>query len=186
MVALSQLLLPILLSAVLVFVCSSLIHMVIKWHNKDYWKLSNEDAVRAAINAGSPAPGQYIIPHCDDPKEFKNPDFQKKFSDGPIAVVYLKAPGLPKMGPQLGGWFLFNVIVSFFAGYVGSATLPVGNEYLKVFQVVGTAGVIAYSLGGVPAAIWMGKPWAVVIKEIVDGLIYGMVMGGTFGWLWPK
>lgn len=186
MVALTQLVLPIILSAFLVFVASSLIHMVIKWHNKDYLKLSNEDVVRGAINAGSPAPGQYIIPHCTDPNDFKNPDFQKKFTDGPIAVVYLKKPGMPAMGPQLGGWFLFNVVVSLFAGYVGSATLPVATEYLKVFQVVGTAGFMVYGLGGVSAAIWMGKPWAVVIKELVDGLIYGCVMAGAFGWLWPK
>lgn len=186
MVALTQLVLPILLSAVLVFVCSSLIHMVIKWHNKDYGKLSNEDAVRAAINAGSPTPGQYIIPHCMDPADFKNPDFQKKFTDGPVAVLYLKKPGLPGMGPQLGGWFVFNIVVSIFAGYVASAALPVGTEYSKVFQVVGTTGFIAYALGEIPPAIWMGKPWPVAIKESADGLLYGLVMGGTFGWLWPN
>ena len=52
MVTLQQLLFPILLSAVLVFVMSSLIHMVLKWHNTDYRKISNGDAVRAAISAG--------------------------------------------------------------------------------------------------------------------------------------
>ena len=186
MVALTQLALPILLSAFLVFVCSSLIHMVIKWHNKDYRKLSNEDAVRVAINAGSPTPGQYVIPHGMDPADFKNPDLQKKFTDGPVAVLYLKKPGMPGMGPQLGGWFLFNLIVSLFAGYVASAMLGPGTGYLKVFQVVGTAGFMTYSLGSVPAAIWMGKPWAVVFKELVDGLLYGCVMAGTFGWLWPE
>lgn len=187
MVALTQLWQPILLSAFLVFVCSSLIHMVIKWHNKDYLKLANEDAVRAAISSGSPStPGQYVIPWAMDPKECNTPEFQKKFSDGPVGVLYLKKPGPMTMGPMLGGWFVFILIVSLFAGYVGSAALGPNTEYLKVFQVVGTAGVICYSLGGIPAAIWMGKPWSVAIKEIVDGLIYGMVMGGTFGWLWPK
>ncbi len=186
MVALTQLVLPIILGGFLVFLCSSIIHMVIKWHNKDYLKLPNEDAVRAAINAGSPGVGQFVIPHCTDPSEFKNPEMQKKFTDGPIAVLYLKAPGMPSMGPQLGGWFAFNLIVSLFCGYVASAMLPPGAPYLKVFQVVGTAGFMVYSLGGVPAAIWMGKPWPVVFKEMVDGLIYGTMMGGAFGWLWPK
>ena len=56
MAMLAQLWLPIVLSAVGVFVASSLIHMLFKWHNRDYRKLPNEDAVRAAINAGQPAP----------------------------------------------------------------------------------------------------------------------------------
>jgi len=24
------------------------------------------------------------------------------------------------------------------------------------------------------------------IKEVVDGLIYGLLTAGTFGWLWPR
>ena len=186
MVALAQLWLPILLSAVLVFVASSLIHMVIKWHNKDYGRLSNEDEVRAAIQKGSPAPGQYITPWGMDMKEFANPEFQKKFIDGPVGVFYFKKPGMPAMGPQLGQWFVFNLVVAFFVAYLASRTLPAGTAYPKVFQVVATAGFLCYSLGEVPAAIWMGKPWTVAIKEMFDGLLYGLVMGGAFGWLWPR
>ena len=52
--ALLSLWLPILLSAVVVFVISSLIHMVFKWHASDYNALANEDAVRDAIRAGNP------------------------------------------------------------------------------------------------------------------------------------
>lgn len=186
MVALSQLLWPILLSAVLVFIASSLIHMVLKWHNKDYGKLANEDEVRAAINRGTPAPGQYIMPWAMDPGAFKDEAFQKKFAEGPVAVVYLKAPGMPKMGPQLGQWFVFNLVVSVFVAYLASRTLPAGTEYLRVFQVAGTAGFLSYAMGEVPMAIWMGKPWSVAMKDVVDGLIYGLVIGGSFGWLWPR
>ena len=38
----------------------------------------------------------------------------------------------------------------------------------------------------VPAAIWMGKPWSVAWKEVFDGLLYGLVTAGAFGWLWPR
>lgn len=55
--------LPILVAAVLVFVVSSLIHMLFEWRNSDYRKLPNEDHVLAALRAGSPAPGQYVLPH---------------------------------------------------------------------------------------------------------------------------
>ena len=58
MPSLGALWLPIVLSAVLVFVVSSIIHMVLRYHNSDYGRLPNEDAVRAALRAGSPAPRQ--------------------------------------------------------------------------------------------------------------------------------
>ncbi len=186
MVALAQLWLPILLSAVLVFIASSLVHMVIKWHNSDYGRLPNEDEVRAVFQKGNAAPGQYVVPWCMDMKEMGNPEVLKKYTDGPVGVFYLLKPGAPTMGPMLIRWFVFILVVSFFVAYLASRTLPVGTEYLKVFQVTGAAGFIAYSLGAIPSSIWMGKPWRVTWKEMADGLLYGMVMGGAFGWLWPR
>jgi len=186
MVALAQLWLPIFLSAVLVFVASSLVHMVIKWHNSDYGRLPNEEEVRAVFQKGNAAPGQYVVPWCIDQKEMNNPDVLKKYTEGPVGIFYLLKPGRPTMGPLLGKWFVYLLVVSFFTAYVASRTLPAGTDYLKVFQVAGATGFIAYSLGAIPSAIWMGKPWRVACKEIADGLLYGLVMAGTFGWLWPR
>jgi hypothetical protein len=180
-----QLWAPIVLSAFLVFVGSSLIHMVLKWHNSDYHKLSNEDEVRAAIRKGGPAPGQYVLPYCMDPKERTSPETQQKYVEGPVGMVFLMPSGLPNMGPALGKWFVFNLVASFFVAYVTSRTLPPGTEYLKVFQIAGSVGFVSYSLGNIPSAIWLGKPWSVTIKDLVDGLIYGLLIAGTFGWLWP-
>jgi hypothetical protein len=55
-----------------------------------------------------------------------------------------------------------------------------------VFRIVGAVGFLAYAAGQVPAAIWMGKPWSVAAKDVFDGLLYGLVTAGTFGWLWPR
>jgi len=41
--------LPILVSAVVVFIASAAIWMVFKWHDKDFRKADNEDAVRSAM-----------------------------------------------------------------------------------------------------------------------------------------
>ena len=71
MVSLGSLWLAILLSAVLVFITSSIIHMVLKYHNKDYSRLPNEDAVRAAIRGGNPSPAQYVIPYCPEMKQME-------------------------------------------------------------------------------------------------------------------
>src|SRR5262245_7542216 len=101
MVALAQLWLPILVAAVLAFLASSLVHMVLKWHNKDYLRLPNEDEVRAAIQKGNPAPGQYITPWAMDAKDCNTPEMQKKFVDGPVGAIYLKKPGMMNLGPML-------------------------------------------------------------------------------------
>jgi hypothetical protein len=186
MVSLGALWLPVLLSAVLVFVTSSIIHMVLRYHSSDYTRLPNEDAVRAAIQSGNPAPAQYVIPYCATPKEMAGADMQKKFVEGPVGVLNLKRSGPPGMGTNLVQWFIFSLVVSFFLAYVASRTLPAGSDYLHVFQIVGTVGFLAYAAGQLPAAIWMGKPWTVAWKEVFDGLLYGLVTAGTFGWLWPR
>jgi len=184
-VSLGALWLPIVLSAVLVFVASSIIHMVLGYHNRDYTPLPNEDAVRAAIRSGNPAPRQYIIPYATA-KEMGSPEMKRKCAEGPVGVLNLKPAGEHGMGASLVQWFVFSLVISFFVAYVACHALPAGAPYLKVFQVVGTVGFLAYAAGQLPAAIWMGKPWAVAWKEVFDGLVYGLVTAGSFGWLWPR
>jgi hypothetical protein len=186
MVSLGSLWLPILLSAVLVFIVSAIVHMVLKYHNKDYTRLPNEDAVRSAIRSGNPAPAQYIIPYCAEMKQMETPEMQQKYTEGPIAVINLMRPGVPKMGKSLTQWFIFSLFVSFFIAYIAAHAIPAGARYLDVFRIVGAVGFLAYAAGQVPAAIWMGKPWRVAWKEVFDGLLYGLVTAGTFGWLWPR
>jgi hypothetical protein len=186
MIPLGSLLLPIVLSAVLVFIASSIIHMVLKYHNKDYSPLPNEDAVRAAMRAGNPPPGQYIIPYCSDMKAMEKPEVKQKYIEGPVGVLNLMRPGVPKMGNYLAQWFVFILVVSFFIAYIAAHSIPAGARYLEVFRVIGAVGFLAYAAGQLPAAIWMGKPWKVAWKEAFDGLVYGLVTAGTFGWFWPR
>ena len=53
-------------------------------------------------------------------------------------------------------------------------------------RVAGTVACLAYSGSQLPNAIWWGKPLSVVFKEIVDGVVYGLLTAGAFGWLWPR
>jgi len=94
--------LPILVAAVAVFVASSVIHMVFKWHASDYHGFSNEEAVRAAMSPANAVPGKYFVPHCADMKDLAKPEMQKKFIDGPVAIVTVRRPGPPSMGTPLG------------------------------------------------------------------------------------
>lgn len=183
MVPLAALWLPILLSAVIVFIASSIFHMVLPFHKSDYKKLPDEEAARAALKGV--APGMYMFPACDH-KNMKDPAVQEKFKQGPVGTVTLRPAGAINMGSFLGQWFAHCLLAGFFIAYLAAHTLAPGTHYLQVFRVVGTAGFLVYGLSQVPMGIWGGQPWGVVFKHIVDGLIYGLLTAGTFGWLWPK
>ncbi|MFN7957894.1 MAG: hypothetical protein U0P46_06200 [Holophagaceae bacterium] len=185
-VSLAQLWLPILLSAVCVFIASSLVHMVLKWHASDYKTLANEDEVRAAIRKETPAPGQYVMPHCADMKDMGKPEMQAKYQEGPVAMLVVMPNGSPAMGAALGKWFVYTVLVAFMAAYLAGRTLAPGTHYLQVFRVVGAVSFLAYGFGSIQMGIWMGKPWSSVAKDLADALIYGLLSAGVFGWLWPR
>ncbi len=185
MVTLMQLWLPILLSAVFAFVASSVIHMALKWHNSDYHGLPDEEGARAALGKDSPAPGMYILPYCSDHKLMGSEDMQRKYKEGPVGFLILRAPGPMTMGASLSQWFGYCALVSLFSAYLAGHVLAPGTHYLMVFRVVGTAAFMAYAFGSIPMGIWWGQPWRSVAKGMLDGLIYALLTAGTFGWLWP-
>lgn len=186
MISIMHLWLPILLSAVGVFIASSILHMVLKfWHMPDYHSFSNEDEIRAAIRKGNPGPGMYMLPTCKM-EDMKKPETQAKFQEGPVGLVTLRANGNINMGTSLLQWFVFCLLVSYFCAYVGVISLASGTDALHVLQLTGTAGIMAYALGALPQGIWMGEPWKNVSKAVIDGIIYGLITGAIFACLWPK
>jgi hypothetical protein len=184
-VSLTALWLPILLSAVIVFIASSIMHMVLPHHKSDYRRVPEEDTVRAALRAAGLKRGLYMMPFCT-PKEMKSPEAIAKYKEGPVATMTVFPSSPPAMPKFLGMWFAYLLIVSFFVAYLTGRTVPPGSVYPAVFRVAGTAAFLTYGLGPLANGIWKGQPWGVVIKEAIDGLIYGLLTGGTFGWLWPR
>lgn len=182
----TALLLPALLATGLVFVASSIIHMVIQWHAPDYRKFANEDEVRAVIRRANATPGEYVLPHCKGGKDMADPAMLKKFEEGPLGTVYLRPNGPVKLGPFLGAWIVYTFVVSLIVGYLGWACLPRGAEYSKVFQVLGAAAWLAYAWGSPADSIWKGKPWSATFRYLVDGLVYACLTAGSFAWLWPR
>lgn len=185
MVALSQLWLPILLSAVIVFVASSIIHMVLPYHKSDYKKLPEEDGVRAALRAGNLKPGLYHFPYCTH-KDMKTPEAQAKFKEGPVGFVTIFPSGPPNMGKFLGLWFVYCLIVGFVVAYLAAHTIAPMAPYRHVFRADGVAAFLAYGVGPLVNGIWKGQPWSMTLKEALDGVIYAALTAGTFGWLWPR
>ena len=186
MVPIAALWLPVLLSAVIVFVASSLIHMVLPVHKSDYRKLPDEEKVLDALRAAGVTPGRtYHFPHCTH-KDMKSPGTIEKFKRGPIGLMNVMPSGPPALGKFLGQWFVYCIVVGIFVAYLTGRTLGPGTSYLQVFRVAGTIAFVGYALALLQESIWKGQVWSVTIKHVIDGLIYGLLTGGTFGWLWPK
>ena len=187
MVPILSLGLPILLSAVVVFIASSIIHMVLRWHRSDYKTLPDEEGAVASLRRLSLAPGDYLFPKPANPQAMKDPAFLAKWKAGPVGrMVIMKHGDAPSMGKPLGLWFLYCVVVAIFAAYIAGRALQPGAPYLQVFRFAGATAFVAYALGTWPESIWMGRPVATTIKTNIDGLIYGLLTGGVFGWLWPR
>ena len=185
MVSLVQLWFPILLSAVFVFIASSLINMLLKfWHAPDYHAFSNEDEVRAAMRTGVSGPGMYHLPACTH-ETMKLPQTQEKLKQGPNALVMVRPNGVMNMGVYMGQWFGFCVLVSLVCALLARSALPAGAPSMHVGHVIGLATLLGYAAGSIPNAIWWGHPWGSSIKHIVDGVIYALITAATFAWLWP-
>ena len=61
----------------------------------------------------------------------------------------------------------------------------IGDHYLEVFRVSGTVTFMAYAMALPQFSIWYKRNWGTTIRSMTDGLLYSLLTGGTFGWLWP-
>ena len=186
MVSLTALWIPILLSAVVVFVASSIIHMVLPYHKSDYKGLPGEEKVLDAIRAAGVTRGFYTFPHCASHKDMNTPEHMEKLKKGPVGLMTIIPNGPPNMGKYLGTWFAYCLVVSVFVAYVTSRTVAPNTIYLEVFRVAGTVGFMAYGLAHAHESIWGGRSWGITLKYWFDGLVYGCLTAGVFGWLWPR
>ncbi len=173
--------LPILVSAVVVFIAGAVIWLAMPWHKSDWRKTADEEAVRAALkNTG---PGMYTVPNCPDAAAFKDPEMQQKLIDGPQAFITVVPSGIPKMGGKLVMMFIYNLAVAIVCAYLLSRTVTADAGYLTVFRVTGNVAFLAYGFAYVQESIWFGRSWSLTVKTFVDALIYSVLTGAIFGWL---
>lgn len=196
MITIADLWLPILVSAVAVWIASAIAWMAMPHHKGDFKKLSNEDAVMSAVRGLGVPPGVYFFPHmqgCNKAKMEADPVAKEKFEYGPHGLLQVWPPGAlspKKMCRNMVTIFAVYIVVSVFVAYLatlagGVGGLPRGSDFLKVFQFTGTAAVCAYCFGGLPQDICFNKPTRTVLANLVDGVAYGLITGAIFAWLWP-
>lgn len=186
MVSAMSLWLPIVVSAVIVFVASTVIHMLLPFHKGDMKGLPNEADVLASLRNFKIPPGDYVFPYCSSMESMKAPEFLEKWKKGPVGFITFAPPGPLSMRNSLIMWFCYSVVVSIFAGYIAGAALTPGAHYLKVFQFVGTTAFMGYSMALLQSSIWYRRNWSATFRSIIDGFVYALLTAGTFGWLWPQ
>ncbi len=183
MVTLSMLWLPIVLSAVFVFIASNILWMALPfWHRPDYGRLEQEKTVQDALVSAKS--GQYIVPCVDWGKLSK--EEREAMQQKPAAFLLVRNPGRFELGKSLALWFVFLLVVGTFVAYLTGHTMAAGTHYRAIFRVAGTAAFLAFGFAHVSDSCWYSKPWLVTFKEMIDGLVYALLMAGTFGWLWPR
>jgi hypothetical protein len=178
--------LPIVVSSVLVFAVSSIVHMFLPYHRNDFWKVPGEDGVLDALRPFDIPPGDYVIPYAASAEERDSEDFRQKVERGPAAfITVLPRGGLFNMVPQMLQWLAYTVLVGIVSAYLAGRMLLPGTEYLQVFRVTGTVALASYSMALMQRSIWYRQRWSTTLKSMFDGLIYAALTGGAFGWLWP-
>lgn len=168
MTTIAALWLPILLSAVIVFIASAIIHMGPLWHRNDFPALPDQDRVIDALRPFRLQPGEYMLPRANGMKECKEPQFVEKLERGPVLTMTVIPNGPVTMSKSLVLWFIYTLVVGTLAAYIAGAT-----------------AFVAYAVGLWQQSIWYHRPWSSTAKLTFDGLIYALLTGGTFGWLWP-
>lgn len=185
MVPVTSLWLPVLLSAVLVFLASSVIHMFTPWHKSDVRGVPDEEEALSTLRRLKIPAGDYVMPYAGSAAAMKDPAYQARLQAG-SAVFLTVWQGTTNMGPQLAAWFVYAVVVSIFAGYMAGAALPAGASYLDVFRFAGTTAFVGYALALPQNSIWWKRGWGFTVRSMIDGLVYGCITAGVFGWLWPR
>jgi hypothetical protein len=186
MVPLASLWLPIVLSAVIVFLASWIVHMFLPFHRSDFAKLPQEDAVLDALRSLNIPSGQYLAPFANSPAQMKQPEYLEKRKRGPALFLTLATGADPGMGKPLAQWFVYLLVISLFPAYLAHKAIAAGAPYLAVFKFVGIAAFMAYALGHAHQSIWYRQAWRTTANYFVDGLIYSLLTAGVFGWLWPR
>jgi hypothetical protein len=185
MTFLIELWLPIVVSAVLVFVASSLFHMVLPWHRGDVKKLGGEDELLASMRANNITPGSYMFPCPSSMKEMATPEMIDKYRQGPVGYMTVMPAGLPTIGKSLIQWFLSCLLIGVFVAYVAHHALEPGAKYYLVFRVTGSAAVLGYAIGALQDSIWKGQSWSITCKFLLDGVVYALLTAGGFAGFWP-
>ena len=177
---LASLWLPIVVSAVALFFASFLSWVVVPIHRKDWVKLDAEDEFLGTVRELDIPVGSYMFPGCDNPEEMKTDEHKRKWKEGPRGIMTV----FPKvnMGKNMALTFLYFLAANFCLGYLATLALEPGDEFMKVFRFVATAGFMTFFGAIVCHAIWFRSR---IVGHAIESIAYAAITGAIFGLLWP-
>lgn len=186
MVGLVALWKPILVSSVFVMITLVIIHMIPGWHQGDMAAVPGEAQIMQTLRQLNIQPGEYRFPYGNTTAEMTAPEFVEKMKTGPVGMMTIRPNGELNMGRMFGLWFVYAVIIGVLAGYVTGRTHGAGATFVEVFRICATVAFCCYALAHWQNFIWWGKSLRYTLTYSIDGLLFALVTGATFGWLWPK
>ena len=185
MTSFADLILPILVASVAVFVWSFLAWMVFGHHKADIKRFEREDDAMDLVK-GAKA-GDYLVPTWTG-IDMKDPDqkaaFMARYAEGPWALI--RVMPRPNFLKNLALTYVSFLAVCAVVGYLMSATLAPGEEYMRVFRIAGAACLLGFTFGGLSNDIFFGKPTRFVVTSLFDAVCYTLVAAGVFAAMWPE
>jgi hypothetical protein len=178
---LTALWLPIVVSSIVLFVASAVAWMFMPHHRKDYAKLANEEKFMSQLRDLNAPVGRFMFPYCTH-QEASNPEMKRKFKEGPSGTLTIL--GNVNMGLNMACTFVFFLLANACLAYLCWTALPPGSDasFLRVFRIAATAGILTFTAAAIPNDIWFKRPSC---TNIVDGIVYGLILGLIFAALWP-
>ena len=181
----SSLLLPVVLSAVAVFIIPMIVLMT-PWHRRDYVRLPDEDGVMKALQPFDIPPNDYMVPHPGTGDYMRSPEFDAKQAAGPVMFATVVPSGPWSMGRLMGMWFLYALVVSASLALVVGSIVPPGAHRHVVFHQIAVIAWLTHAMGAIPLSIWYRRKWSTTFRNAVDALLYALATGWIFAMLWPK
>ena len=152
---------PVLAAAGSVFLLSFLFWMVLPHHRQDIKALPNEKPIVDAVRSLAVPPGLYMWPNCEDPADYQSEAFIARYREGPWGTITIR-PSKPN--------FRNNLLINFVV-------------YLAVAICCGV--LLAYGLGPICGATFLGKPVRFMVTDFADGVLMAATNGVVFAALWP-
>src|SRR5215510_15282711 len=186
MVGLVALWKPIILSAVFVFITLAIVHMIPGWHQGDMTGVPGEDKVMETLRGLNVRPGEYRFPYGNTTKEMEAPAFVEKMKMGPVGTMTIRPNGELAFGKMMGQWFVYSLFIALLVAYITGRTRAPGAPFVEVFRVSGVVTFCCYVDAHWQNWIWWGRSTRFTLTYSLDGVVYALVTGATFGWLWPR
>jgi hypothetical protein len=173
--------LPILCAGIATHILSTLAWTVMPHHRPEWNSLTCEDEFQDFLAKKGIAPNQYIFPHAGDGSKINTEEFKSKAAKSSGTLVIWPTP--TNMLQSILKTLAYFFVVAFVIGYLASQALPAGAPFLKVFQFVMTAGLLAYVSANFPYVFWFRRR---IAMEVLDGVVFSLAAGLVFALLWPK